>query len=404
MTSKAIRVIVFSLALVCALLVLHKTFNISQRLNLASHADVPALKASFFNAAQLSDLTSAKTAYTELQAVLPENDDFLTSVAPTYLADLYIRYALKLSFNQAAHDALIDQAKRLVPNHPYFAAQENIVAIETTLAKAQAQMQAEEAQFEEEMEYIEQLVTSLPALEDEIDLDEPVRKLASHEVYSPPAIPVEVERTVPESAFKEVALADEKDILNIPFTNDTCALAYYTKSSPLSACIDSIAHNRYGPALFVVGDRRDAPTLAFTQQPVSRDDYERFCDQTGACYDDVTEAPFVADGGISLDLSDVEQTVRDYNVYCQMTRDCPVIQSPHANEPISKGQLQRYALWLTAQTGYKYRLLSEQDTLLVYDYFERCVASQTCPSSILSQLGQVFSQKSRLLVRELDEG
>jgi hypothetical protein len=194
---------------------------------------------------------------------------------------------------------------------------------------------------------------------------------------------------VPAPASPPVAVA--------PATSDPCALSFYTKSNPLTACIDPVAPNRYGPALFVVADPRNLNMVAFTQQAITHQDYDVFCEATGQCYEEAQEPEPL------IDLTDVQEAVHDYNAYCQMTGSCDKIIEKEGKKrtPLTRGQIQRYALWLTKQTGYKYHHPTEQETASIKLYFQECVNAKICQPEVLQTLGGILSQQDNILIREV---
>jgi hypothetical protein len=84
-----------------------------------------------------------------------------------------------------------------------------------------------------------------------------------------------------------------------------------------------------------------------------------------------------------------------------MTRLCDPIETRKENDKLlTKGELQRYALWLSKETGNRYRLLNDGDTAAIYQYFQACMQSGECSAGMLEQLANVFKDKNLLLVRE----
>jgi hypothetical protein len=206
--------------------------------------------------------------------------------------------------------------------------------------------------------------------------------------------PLSVQFMYPEI---ELPSTNQAPLASAPVTSDPCALSFYTKTNALTACIDPVSSNRYGPALFVVADPRNMNMVAFTQQPITHQDYDVFCEATGQCYEDAQEPQPL------IDLSDIQEAVHDYNAYCQMTGSCDKIVDKESKKrsPLTRGQIQRYALWLTKQTGYKYHHPSEQEMASIKLYFQECVNAKICQAEVLQNLGGILSQQDTLLVREV---
>lgn len=394
-------------------------FRTSSNIESAAARDPETYKAAFFQAMQAQDLEKGREALEKLETLLPANDLFITEVAPAYMGDLYVKYAKVLQYSPQAAELMLEQAQHWVPDHPELHALEKTLS-EATLPPVMAAepepeptQLAESAEAEVETElYIEPdpvialdqehplhiekvsppVTLSLAALEpDAPESDGPPR---IPYIDPPPLVGFypEPERELLE-APEVVAVSDAKE----PMTSDPCALSYLTKTQALTPCIDPVGGSRFGPALFVVEDTQKNALLAFTQQAITRQDYQLFCDATGACYEEVEEEKPL------IDLTDVEETLHDYNAYCQMSGACEKINAqPKASKVLTRGQAQRYALWLSQTTGYKYRHPKQEDAEAIQAYFKTCVEAKNCSPEILQTVAGLMEESDRVLVREVE--
>lgn len=426
MLRRTTKLIIFFLLVGSIFMVLHKTIGLQQNVEVARSVDIPAVKETFLSAIQKNDLGKAKLSFATLQAHLPPEDDFIQTIAPAYMADLYIQFAKRMSFNKEAEARLLAEARALAPEHPYLTQEQLIVAeLPVIAAELPKEFDHKLIALADEIDDLEHLIdqeeelleTELAEAETvvltEIKHLEELEKAQTLLSRRDELTPAMAERVQPVQAV--VAAVVEPDPIvepkllarpQIPYTNDACALAFYTRDSPLGACVDAVAKDYYGPALFVIADENEQPSFAFTQAPVSVYEYELFCHLSGQCYKDADAIDVMVNelqlSGIELDLTEVQQTVTDYNRYCQMTHLCETIETPNTDDrTLSKGEMQRYALWLTKETGNKYRLLNDVDSKAVYEYFQYCMQSGECSASMLEQLAIVFKDKNLLLVREL---
>lgn len=356
-------------------------------------AEVSLLKSNFQEAIANKNLVDAKKYYAALQSVLDSNDQYLTQNASAYLADLYIAYAQQMAFNPKAASALLAKAKSLAPEHPA------LVGAQSDIAKMQerlAHMDATSAQLQNTLSEAEKIIVQSVQETQAIKQDILRGQMSSEAEHAQASLTEEDRLLEPERSIKTA----------LPEIRDPCSLAFYTRETPLVSCIDAVDERRFGPALFVVGEDK-TPILAFSQQPVSRDDYNTFCAMTRECYDDVDELASLATqfkaAGVELDVRDVEQTVTDYNAYCKMTSTCKPIKSlTEKNNELTKGQLQRYALWLSRVTGYRYRVTSSDDVKHIIQYIDYCVKHEGCQPALLDQAERALVHKEKYLTRVLD--
>lgn len=385
------------------------------------HAEVSLLKSKFQEAIADKNLVEAKKQYAELQRLLPRDDQYLNDNASAYMADLYIAYAEQLAFNPKAASALLAKAQELAPNHPALrSAQTDIAQVQDRLAK----MDMKSAQIQDTLSKAEEIIVQSVEEAQAIKQDLIRGQLASNKIENicledgvsdckGGLAPVAHPSNTPENTLSDAHLTQEDMLLepvitqaSLPQLRDPCSLAYYTRKTALVSCIDAVDERRFGPALFVVGEAKD-PILAFSQQPVTREDYNTFCAVTHECYDDVDELAVLSTqfkaAGVELDVRDVEQTVTDYNAYCKMTASCKPIKSlTEKNNELTKGQLQRYALWLSKVTGYRYRVTSAEDVGHIIRYIDNCVETEGCQPALLDQAQRALTHREKYLTRVLD--
>jgi hypothetical protein len=391
--------IIFFLSMVLIMFVgFSHLFKASTTLQENTVSESAQYRIAFFKALQEHDLTKARVAYEKLKTLLPPEDQFLTEIGPMKMADLYLEYAQVLHYDPKSHDLMLAQARQLAPNHPKLIVMKpklpEVPVDQTLSVDAQEIAEAPVAEPMMAPEVKQVVVSEMPA----------AKPLALHDQFpdleerdGPPRIPFI--DPPPLSPIQEPLT--EEDLMGTPAaptTQDPCALSFYSRTQPLTACIDPLGPNRYGPALFVVGSSGNQPTLAFTQAPVSHQEYDAYCDATKQCTDATSTQ------GSTIDLKDVVETVNDYNAYCQMTGTCSKIEQQNASrsrEPLTKGQIQRYALWLSKETGYKYHHPTEQNVVAIQVYFQQCVNAKACPEGLLDSVGGLLSKPDLLLVREI---
>lgn len=390
----------------------------------AYQIEVSLLKSKFQQAIQEKDLSAAKVQYASLKKILPRDDHFINEIATAYMADLYIAYAHQLAFNQKAAAALLSKAEELAPNHPALKkAESDIAQVQERLVKMDVKTNEIQDNLVKAEEIIALSVKEAQAIKENLleeQLNQAQDALALATVGTPypsaeagtslaseaspatsPALTLDdMLLTPPETSMEPEAILAQ---VPMPELHDPCSLAYYTRKAALVSCIDAVDERRYGPALFVVGEAKD-PILAFSQQPVSREDYNTFCAATRECYDDVDDLSALSTqfkaAGVELDVRDVEQTVLDYNAYCKMTSSCnPIKNLTEKRVELTKGQLQRYALWLSRVTGYRYRVTSDQDVAHIIHYINNCVQAENCQPALLEQAQRALVYKDKYLTR-----
>ncbi len=406
MLRRVIKVMAFFLLVGSVYIVLDETMVFQKKISLAEQVNIPEVKSQFLSAIETQDLEQARLNYETLKKHLPDQDEFIVTIAPAYMADLYIQYAKRMSYNEDASRQFLEQARVLAPEHPYLN-HSNQLQLMPVITRREVPVEDEYedklALIADEIQTLEETITQeetaleleLAAIEEAI---EPVEAIEIAEVIDVPEVPEVLE------AVEVVEVIEVAEV--IPETKDACVLAFYTRDSPLSACVDSIAQDYYGPALFVIAADGSTPQFAFTQAPVTYYEYQLFCQLSGQCYEESEAIDAMVleleASGIDLDLTEVQQTVHDYNRYCQMTHLCKTIDTPsHDQKTLSKGEMQRYALWLTKQTGNRYRLLTDDDSKAIYQYFQSCMHSGECSAGMIEQLAIIFKDKNLLLVREL---
>jgi hypothetical protein len=403
------------------------------------------LKEDFLRAVRAYDIKSAKRLYGHLKDKNPYAP-FVEEAAPAYLADIYIYYAKQMSFNPEAAGVFLKEARRLAPNHPLLitmtpeplespevpAAEpawvEKTLALTSQISETEKIVAAETQAYVDELTMLEKTIESieayrvrqeaerLKAMLDKIETialpeiqAEPEPMLVMVEPPAPGVMPLEQEEVeaVPEIVDPEklallhpyeAVVAPEEPVLNHA-TDDACLLSYYTRSSPVSTCMDVVSENQYGPSLFVIGDESDAP-LAFTQQPITREAFNALCAETKSCMPVTKAATSPESNEFSIDLSDVETTVQNYNAFCEMTQNCTGLLSNSAPVLLESDKLAEYVKVLSEKTGYPYRLMNENDVKHITEYFQTCVQNEQCDPALGSDLAQFLrAQQGILLVR-----
>lgn len=386
------------------------------------------LQEDFLRAVRAYDIKSAKRLYAHLQERNPYAP-FVEEAAPAYLADIYLYYADKMSFNPQAAEVFLAQARRLAPNHPLLAPcpqcntpeyaektaallakvseTEKIVAQETQayvqeLTVLEQTIEAMEvARVREEAARLSTMIAQVDVLPEPHAAQAPIDEIDVGLVEPPapgvmPLLPQD-DAPIITAAPPVIPTAPERHVS----TEDACLLSYYTRNTPVSTCMDVVSDNQYGPALFVVGDDDDVP-LAFTQQPITVEAYNALCQQTNTCTPDVKKGTHVV--GFDLDLSDVENTVQHYNAFCQMSQNCSSIVSNTAPVFIEKDKLSAYAKSLSQETGYRYHVMTSDDVNVITDYFNTCVAKGQCEEALSDELANFLkTQQGVLLVRNMQE-
>jgi hypothetical protein len=374
---KYLKIIVFMSLVLGLFLGFGQFFRASRALDKSVSNDPMTYKSAFFVAMQSQDLAEARQAVDRLQALLPPQDPFLTEIIPAYMADLYLQYAQSLRYDKDAYEMMIAQAKLYAPTHPA------LVALQQAMDAAQPPVE------------VAALVTEQPI---QVPLAvaqvEPVQASPAPEVKDgPPRIPY-IDPPPLSVQFPDFSMLEQE---LSPLTHDPCALSFYSRDHALTPCIDPVGPNRYGPALFVVGNSEQQPLLAFTQQTITEQEYDLFCERSGQCQEEKNPSNAL------IDLKDVEQTLSDYNAYCQMTATCDKISAPtnKARAPLTRVQVQNYAQWLSKETGYSYHHATAQDLSAIRAYFQQCVTAKTCQPGLLQTLSLLLNQSDTLLVRDV---
>jgi hypothetical protein len=349
------------------------------------------LQEDFLNAVRSYDIKSAKRLYGYLQEKNPYSP-FVEVAAPAYLADIYIHYAEQMAFNPEASASFLAEAKRLAPDHPLLAecehcdtateggaspvpAVEDAIELSSQVEQVEKVASAEIEAYLDELDALEQTLASLEAA-----------RVGEAAVIEPPAPGVE--------ALKP--LAEASSLATAP-TDDACLLSFLTRSSPVSTCTDVLSSNQYGPSLFVVGHEDRSP-LAFTQQPITRDAFNALCHESEGCK---PEQKTTGVSGLSLDLTDVEATVNQYNAFCEMSQSCDTLIPASARTLLSPEKLPDYAKLLSKQTGYLYRQMTQEDVDTIIAYFDDCTQKEVCDESMTQDLARFLkNQRKVLLVRQ----
>ena len=400
------------------------------------------LKEDFLRAVRAYDIKSAKRLYGYLKDKNPYAP-FVEEAAPAYLADIYIYYAKQMAFNPEASGVFLDEARRLAPDHPLLITMtpevpevpapepawvEKTLALTTQISETEKIVAAETQAYVEELTLLEKTIETMEAYRVRQEADRLKAMLDKIDTIALPEIEPEPEPMVvmieppapevmmpllPEEAQENEAINAEKLALLDPYaqvveieeptlnhvTDDACLLSYYTRSSPVSTCMDVVSDNQYGPSLFVIGDEGESP-LAFTQQPITREAFNALCSETKSCTPAAKVATTSGPSEFTIDLSDVESTVQNYNSFCEMTQNCTGLFSANAPVLLESDKLAEYVRVLSAKTGYPYRLMNEHDVKNITAYFQNCVQNEQCDPALGSDLAQFLrAQQGVLLVR-----
>jgi hypothetical protein len=393
---KYLKILIFTTLLLSLFVGFGMLFRTSQTIESHASRDPNVHKAAFFEAMQEHDINKGRMALAELKKILLPQDPFLVEIAPAYLADLYIQYAKVLAYDKDASETMLTQAALLAPHHP------EVLALLPVPASKTEQIELEKTEPEQIVAVAQPVILSSEPEAPEADLP-PLVELVEEIKDGPPRVPYldppPLAGYTPEPEYELIdapVIAQPDPIVS----NDPCALSYLTKANALTPCIDPVAANRFGPAMFVVGEGERIPLLAFTQQPITRSDYEVFCAETGQCQE---SAEVTQSTATLIDLTDVEETIHDYNAYCQMAGTCTKLESQTAKvlAPLTRSQAQRYALWLSKKTGYQYRHATPEDSQKIQQYFTQCVQAQSCAPGILNSVSALLEQSDTVLIREV---
>jgi hypothetical protein len=321
------------------------------------------------------------------------------------MAELYLQYAQTLQYDPQSHDLMLAQARLLAPNHPKLLVMKPKMPNLPPMADAPLELVDNQPIIPPETDSL-----AIAPVQETLSLHDQFPDLAAKNeeikdgppripyIDPPPLSPIQEPLTEEDLMDIPTTTVMTPPALTTPTTQDPCALSYYSKTQPLTACIDPVSTNHYGPALFVVGDAHNQPTIAFTQSVVTYQEYETYCEATKQCTDTPSEQQ-----SSFIDLKDVQETVHDYNAYCQMSGTCAKIdsQTPKVRTPLTRGQVQRYASWLSKQTGYQYHQPTEQNIVAIQVYFQQCVNAQVCPAALMETVGNLLAQPDILLVRDV---
>lgn len=142
-----------------------------------------------------------------------------------------------------------------------------------------------------------------------------------------------------------------ESLIEAVIDSDPCEVALDEKNTErAAACIDVLSNKESGPRLMATQTSAQQ-SLVMTQQTISVDDYNKYCEESLNC------EPKKASAILDLELSEIENTVEDYNSYCITSGLCEPLES--SIEPVSAlsaKEIEHYAQWLSSETGYHYRL------------------------------------------------
>ena len=164
---------------------------------------------------------------------------------------------------------------------------------------------------------------------------------------------------------------------------DQCAKAWYekNKSANVVGCRDRIVGTDQPMNLLVVTLNNDIKRLyAISENPISIGDYNRYCLLSKECQPRLSKASIkkvkdkkelkkdrdLPEAG--LDLSDVQETIEEYDHFCILSGNCPGVLAEQNNLPItglSQTAVQKYVAWLSKITGNVYRLPFVEEWLYV---------------------------------------
>jgi len=151
-------------------------------------------------------------------------------------------------------------------------------------------------------------------------------------------------------------------------------------------CQDTFIDKRPGPELAVIRPlSRGQKLFAVTKYPISIREYSVYCNITGACvhlpeqYMPASKPITKTDKEVGLNLVDVADTVEDYNAYCAYTGKCPGIYTLDQEAPVTNItflEAQAYAYWLSEQTGFRYRIVNDNEWLYALGMSQPMVCKQ----------------------------
>ena len=324
-------------------------------------ARIEGNKQTLLTQAKANDLRNAKKTLQALRAELPADDPFLATTAPQALGGAYLRLA-----DSAARKKNFDSAMKLVragievaPDMPELARAQARYEREIRVYKKSRQFAAattlnvgQEKQVLAELEAADQRAYAGVKKELAAALYKRVRTLAARDFRTAEKLLASARRLFPDDA-RLAGLKIAPPVVKAPAP---------VKPAPVPAAPQVPAT----PAPPVQTTKRSTgncrPTLA---------GYGRRA--RGTCYDVLEgdlRGPLLvvipAGGGVGKPyaISKYEISVRDYNQYCRASGACSGVKAVSAELPvtgISFKQARAYADWVSKQSGYVYRLPTEQE-------------------------------------------
>lgn len=276
-------------------------------------AQLAALRQKLLDQATANEVAEAAASLRELRASLPPDDAFLSTTAPKAIAGAYVRLAAI-----AARDNTFDSAVTLIDR-----------ALEIDRTNAQAAVLRER--------YAQQSAAGKSAALAKSDTPAPAQAGASAEASQPP---VSVEPSTTPAAAQATPQVTSQ------VTSQVTLLAASQTTSP--AASQATSGTACNPALAGYGTRSRG--ICFDALPTGRGP-------------DLVVIP--AGGGVArpFAISRYEVSAGEYSAFCQQSGKC---RSPNAQADLPMTSIpvtdaQQYVDWLSATTGFVYRLPTDSE-------------------------------------------
>jgi serine/threonine protein kinase len=330
-------------------------------------ANLKALKQKVTDQANANDIQAAQATLNTLKTQLKPDDVFVMQEAPKLFADAYVRLADNAA-RKGAFDSALDllaKGETYVPGYAPIekarksikvdaAATKETVAKQTTIDSSPAKKSVDDGtaiQTAERARLLTEALTATISSSTNLDVERTRSDLASLKNLSPTDYAQREDRLVKSAVARLEVLKKTSDATARGY------LAALQQVFPRSQAI--MSYSLPAPVTAKVGGKDECgnPALAglgSDRRGTCRDSFG--ADKNGPI---MVVIPAGGPAPKPFAISKYEITIFDYNTYCEVSGSC----TPRANEDrampltnISLADAIEYAKWLTATTGFEYRL------------------------------------------------
>ena len=326
----------------------------------AKAAEIEGRKQTLLTQAQANDVRAAVATLDLLKQDLPANDPFLETEAPEAIADAYLKLANGFAQRQEYRDAmrLINAGLGVAPKVSALRDARQRFGTRATLQELRDELARTEQPDGEKIVVLRDALSTLRATDEAAANDSRTLfiklfqgRIESLNTTNPVAAALwnaAGSELFPNAGFTARTQTEQ----STPATSRTPA----STAAPANAAPSS-SRSTSGNAVGLPSPRPCETRLA---------GYGK--DSRGTCFDLVAEkvrGPLmvVVPGSSPFAITKYEVTLKDYNAYCYLSKECSPVDADGALPVtgITYGEAARYAAWLSERTGLSYRLPSESE-------------------------------------------